>query len=109
MAFAAASSRLVAAAELLGFFGRLPNKVGTALRFFLPPRAPSAAEEPEPRAASSLGVVFQSRRPQIGVVDVALRTIRDKLAGLSRGAGCRLHEGVLVQKKPTRIRNRIRP
>ena len=48
MAFAAASSRRVAAAEPLGFFGRLPNKVGTALRFFPPPGAPGAAEEPAP-------------------------------------------------------------
>ena len=47
-AFAAASSRLVAAAPPLGFFGRLPNKVGTALRFFPPPGAPGAAEEPAP-------------------------------------------------------------
>ena len=37
MAFAAASSRLVAAAEPLGFFGRLPNKLGAALHFFAPP------------------------------------------------------------------------
>ena len=48
MAFAAASSRRVAAAEPLGFFGRLPNKVGTALRFFPPPGAPGVAEEPAP-------------------------------------------------------------
>src|SRR4051812_11771649 len=41
LAFAAALSRLVAAAELLGFFGRLPNIVGTALRFFPPLRAPA--------------------------------------------------------------------
>ena len=48
MAFAAASSHRVAAAEPLGFFGRLPNKFGTALRFFPPPGAPDTAEEPAP-------------------------------------------------------------
>ena len=48
MAFAAASSRRVATAELLGFFGRLPNKVGATLRFFPPPGAPGATEEPAP-------------------------------------------------------------
>ena len=36
VAFAAASSRLVATAELLGFFGRLPNMLGADLRFFAP-------------------------------------------------------------------------
>ena len=32
-AFAAASSRLVAAVPPLGFFGRLPNNLGAARRF----------------------------------------------------------------------------
>ena len=36
-AFAAASSRLVAAAVLLGFFGRLPKWVDAAQRFCAPP------------------------------------------------------------------------
>ena len=44
-AFAAASSRLVAAAPPRGFFGRLPNKPGAARRFCPPPRAGGAAEE----------------------------------------------------------------
>ena len=48
MAFAAASSLLVAAAEPLGFFGRLPNKLGAALRFFAPPWASGAADELAP-------------------------------------------------------------
>ena len=47
-AFAAASSRLVAAAALLGFFGRLPNRLGAARRFCAPPRAAGAADEPAP-------------------------------------------------------------
>ena len=47
-AFAAASSRLVAAAPPLGFFGRLPNKPDAARRFCPPPRAGGAAEEPAP-------------------------------------------------------------
>ena len=37
LAFAAASSRLVAAVEPLGFFGRLPNRLVPALRFLPPP------------------------------------------------------------------------
>ena len=44
-AFTAASSRLVAAAPPLGFFGRLPNKPDAARRFCAPPRADGAAEE----------------------------------------------------------------
>ena len=48
MAFTAASSCLVAAAEPLGFFGRLPNKLGAALRFFAPPWASGAADELAP-------------------------------------------------------------
>ena len=38
-ALAAASSRLVAAADPLGFFGRPPKRVGAARRFYSPPRA----------------------------------------------------------------------
>ena len=37
VAFVAASSRLVAAAEPLGFFGRLPNRLVPALHFLPPP------------------------------------------------------------------------
>ena len=48
MAFAAASSRLVAAAEPLGFFGRLPNRLGAALRLCAPPRAVGAADKLAP-------------------------------------------------------------
>ena len=69
-------------------------------------REPEAASR---SSSSAFGVGLHRRRPQVGVVDVALRTIGNILVGLSRGADCRLHEGVLVQKKPTRIRNRIRP
>ena len=46
--FAAASSRLVAAAPPLGFFGRLSNKPDAARRFCAPPQAASAADEPAP-------------------------------------------------------------
>ena len=37
LAFAAASSHLVAVAEPLGFFGWLPNRLVPALRFLPPP------------------------------------------------------------------------
>ena len=47
-AFTAASSRLVAAAPPLGFFGHLPNKPDAARRFYPPPRAGGAVEEPTP-------------------------------------------------------------
>ena len=47
-AFAAASSRLVAAVEAFNFFGRLPKKVDAARRFCAPPRAASTADEPVP-------------------------------------------------------------
>ena len=47
-AFTAASSRLVAAAEALDFFGRLPKKVNAARRFCAPPRAAGAADGPVP-------------------------------------------------------------
>ena len=47
-AFAAASSRLVAVAALLGLFGRLPNRLGAARRFYAPPRTAGAADEPAP-------------------------------------------------------------
>ena len=47
-AFAAASSRLVAAAVLLGLFGPLPNRLGAARRFCAPPRAADAVDEPAP-------------------------------------------------------------
>ena len=47
-AFAAASSRLVAAVEALDFFGRLPKKVDVARRFCAPPRAPGTADKPVP-------------------------------------------------------------
>ena len=52
---------------------------------------------PEPRATSSLGVVFQSCRPQIRVVDVALRPVGEELAGRPRGAGWRVEEGILTK------------
>ena len=45
MAFAAASSRLVAAAEPLGSFDWLPNRLDAALRLCAPPRAAGAADE----------------------------------------------------------------
>ena len=47
-AFAAASSRLVAAAPPLGFFGRLPNKPNAARRFCAPPQPAGTPDEPEP-------------------------------------------------------------
>ena len=48
-------------------------------------------------SSSSLGVVLQSRRPQIGVVDVALRPVGEELAGRPRGAGWRVEEGILTK------------
>ena len=47
-AFAAASSRLVAAVEALDFFGRLPKRIDTARHFWAPPPAAGAADELEP-------------------------------------------------------------
>ena len=47
-AFAAASSRLVAAVEALDFFGRLLKKVNAAWRFCTPPRAADTTDEPAP-------------------------------------------------------------
>ena len=47
-AFAAASSRLVATAVLLGFFGRLPKWVDTARCFYAPPWAVGPADGPAP-------------------------------------------------------------
>ena len=51
------------------------------------------------RPSSSLGVVFQSRRPQIGVVDVALRPVGDELTGRPRGAGWWVKKGILTKKQ----------
>ena len=48
-------------------------------------------------AASSLGIVLQGRRPQVGVVHIALRPVGEKLAVRPRGAGCWLEEGVLTK------------
>ena len=50
-------------------------------------------------SSSSLGVVFQSRRPQIGVVDVALRLVGDELMGRPRGAGWWVKKGILTKKQ----------
>ena len=47
-AFAAASYRLVAVAVPLGFFGRVPKRLGAARRFRAPPRAADPADEPAP-------------------------------------------------------------
>ena len=47
-AFAAASSRLVAAVGALDFFGRLPKRINAARRFCAPPQATSAADESAP-------------------------------------------------------------
>ena len=47
--------------------------------------------------SSSLGIVFQSRRPQIGVVDVALRPVSEELTGRPRGAGWWVEEGILTK------------
>ena len=69
-------------------------------------RGPEVAFCPSSPAFS---IGFHRRRLQVGVVNITLCAVGNILAGLSRGAGCRLHEGVLAQKKPTRIRNRIRP
>ena len=47
-AFAAASSRLVAAVEALDFFGRLPKRIDAARRFCAPPLAAGAVDKPAP-------------------------------------------------------------
>ena len=47
-AFAAASSRLVAAVEALDFFGRLPKRPEAARRFCARPPAAGAMDEPAP-------------------------------------------------------------
>ncbi len=44
-------------------------------------------------AASSLGVVLQGRRPQVGVIHVALRSVREEFAVRPHGVGCWLEEG----------------
>ena len=49
------------------------------------------------RPSSSLSIVFQSRRPQIGVVDVALRLIGGELTGRPRGAGWWVKKGILTK------------
>ena len=49
--------------------------------------------------SSSLGVVFQSRRPQIGVVDVALRPVGGELTGRPRGVGWWVKKGILTKKQ----------
>ena len=50
-------------------------------------------------SSSSLGVVFQSRRPQIRVIDVALRQVGDELTGRPRGAGWWVKKGILTKKQ----------
>ena len=63
-------------------------------------RGPEVACHP----SSSLGVVFQSRRPQIGVVDVALRPIGDELTGRPRGAGWWVKKGILTKSRLIRAK-----
>ena len=48
-------------------------------------------------SSSSLGVIFQSRCPQIGVVDVALCPVGKELTGRPRGAGWWMEEGILTK------------
>ena len=48
-------------------------------------------------SSSSLGIILQSRRPQIRVVDVALRPVGKELAGRPRGAGWWVEEGILTK------------
>ena len=48
-------------------------------------------------SSSSLGVIFQSRRSQIGEVDIALRPVGEELAGRPRGAGWWVEEGILTK------------
>ena len=50
-------------------------------------------------SSSSLGVVLQSRRPQIEVVDIALRPIGEELTGRPRGAGWWVEKGILTKKQ----------
>ena len=54
-------------------------------------------------SSSSLGVVLQSRRPQIGVVDVALCSVGEELALWPRGPGCRMEEGTLFKGRLVRL------
>ena len=60
---------------------------------------------PEPGAAclaaSPNGVVIQSGRPQVGIVQVVRRTVWDELALHPCGSGHRLKEGALIKNKPT--------
>ena len=48
--------------------------------------------------SSSFGVGLHHRHPQVGVVDIALRSVGDELAGRSRDTGCGLNEGVLIHR-----------
>ena len=48
--------------------------------------------------SSAFGVGLHRRRPQVGVIDIALRPVEDELAGRSFNAGCRLNEGILTQR-----------
>ena len=64
---------------------------------FSPVGKGSRGPEVSCRPSSSLGVVFQSRRPQIGVVDVALRPVGDELTGRPRGAGWWVKKGILTK------------
>ena len=57
----------------------------------------------EPRAACFAAVVLQGRRPQVGVVDVALRSVGEELALRPCGAGCWLEEGALFKGRLVRL------
>src|SRR3954468_8129258 len=59
--------------------------------------------------AAPFGVGLHRRRPQVGVVDVALRSIGGELTRRPRGAGRGLEERVLVQEiRIIEIRSPIR-
>ena len=58
-------------------------------------RGPEAASR---SSSPAFGVGFHRRCPKVGVVNVALRSVGDELAGRSCNAGCGLNEGVLTQR-----------
>ena len=57
-------------------------------------RGPKAASR---SSSSAFSIGFHRRRPQVGVVHIALRSVGEELAVRPQGAGCWLEEGVLTK------------
>ena len=55
-------------------------------------------------SSSSLGVVLQSHRPQIRVVDVTLRPVGGELTGRPRGADWWVKKGILTKSRLIRTK-----